>query len=169
MVTDLLDLSKIEAGSLSVTRTEIHLDEIIQFASQRAFPPPDGRLHVDLSADIPVLYLDKRLIEAVFRNLIENAAKYAGEESPITITANIENENLLVYVQDEGPGIPVQYQDHLFESFYQPEIDLIQTKSGFGLGLTICKGFIEAHGGQIWVEPCSMGACFAFSLPLDED
>ncbi len=124
---------------------------------------------LDLQDDLPKLYLDKRLIETIFRNLIENAAKYAGEESPITITAGVDNGNLLVYVQDEGPGIPVQYQEHLFESFYQPEIDIKQTKSGFGLGLTICKGFIEAHGGRIWVEPCSTGACFAFSLPLDED
>ena len=169
MVTDLLDLSKIEAGSLSLNRADIHLDEIIKFASQRAYPPPDGRLRVEFAADIPVLYLDKRLIEAVFRNLIENAVKYSGEDSPITITANIENGNLFVYVQDEGPGIPVQYRDHLFESFYRPETDLMQTKSGFGLGLTICKGFIEAHGGQIWVEPCSTGACFAFSLPLEDD
>jgi PAS domain S-box-containing protein len=169
MVTDLLDLSKIEAGSLSINRTALHLDEIIQFASQRAYPSPDGRLRVELSADMPPFNFDKRLIEAVFRNLIENAVKYAGEESPITITANIENDNLLVYVQDQGPGIPVQYQEHLFKSFYRPENDSPISSSGFGLGLTICKGFIEAHGGQIWIEPCSEGACFAFSLPLEED
>jgi PAS domain S-box-containing protein len=169
IVTDLLDLSKIEAGSLLIHRTEIHLDEIIQIASQRAFPPPDGRLQVDIPADLPVLNLDKRLIEAVFRNLIENASKYAGEDSSIMITANIEKGSLYVYVQDEGPGIPVQYQEHLFESFYRPKTDSKQTDSGFGLGLTICKGFIEAHGGQIWIEPCSTGACFAFSLPLDEE
>ncbi|MFC1997060.1 ATP-binding protein [Chloroflexota bacterium] len=169
MVTDLLDLSKIEAGSLSVHRTEIQLYEIIQFAGQRAFPPPDGRLLVELQADMPELYLDKRLIETVFRNLIENATKYGGGESTITITANVENGNLLVHVQDEGPGIPVQYQENLFDSFYSPETGSKRTNSGFGLGLTICKGFIEAHGGYIWIEPCSTGACFAFSLPIDED
>ena len=129
MVTDLLDLSKIEAGSLSIHRTQVYLDEIIQFASIRAYPPPDGRLHVDLQDDLPELYLDKRLIETIFRNLIENAAKYAGEESPITITAGVDNGNLLVHVQDEGPGIPVQYQEHLFESFYTPETDMEQTKA----------------------------------------
>jgi K+-sensing histidine kinase KdpD len=169
MVTDLLDLSKIEAGSLSVHRTEILLEEIIQSASQRAYPPPDGQLHLDLQPDMPDLFLDKRLIETIFRNLIENATKYAGEESPITISASVVDGDLLVHVQDEGPGIPVQYQENLFESFYRPETGSKQTNSGFGLGLTICKGFIEAHGGNIWVEPCSTGACFAFSIPIDEE
>lgn len=168
MITDLLDLSKIEGGSLLIQRTEVNLEEIVKFASRRAYPPPDGRLHVDLPPDMTTMHLDKRLIEAVFRNLIENATKYAGDESPISISGNVENGHLFVYVKDEGPGIPEQYQEHLFESFYRPETDSRQSNSGFGLGLTICKGFIEAHGGRIWVEPCLMGACFGFSLPLDE-
>ena len=169
MVTDLLDLSKIEAGSLTIQRSESNLSEIIEFASKRAYPPPDGNLRVDVPENIPLLYLDKRLIETVFRNLIENATKYAGDQSLIQISAELESDHLLVYVQDEGPGIPAQYQERVFESFYRPDIDSKQTNSGFGLGLTICKGFIEAHGGKIWVEPCSSGACFAFSLPLDDD
>ncbi|MFN2233929.1 MAG: ATP-binding protein [Anaerolineales bacterium] len=169
MITDLLDLSKIEAGSLAIQRTQVHLDELAKIAGQRAYPPPNGRLIVDLPADLPLIRLDKRLIEAVFRNLIENAAKYADDESPIRISGRLENGNLYVYIEDEGPGIPSEYQEHLFESFYQPETGSTRTNSGFGLGLTICKGFIEAHGGRIWIEPCSTGACIGFSLPLDED
>ena len=169
MVTDLLDLSKIEAGSLSVHRSDIHLDEIINFASQRAYPRPNGRLCLNIPPDLPVLHLDKRLIEAVFRNLIENATKYAGDESPITITAKVQEDHLYVYVQDEGPGVPEQYRERIFESFFRPDDDSLRSPSGFGLGLTICKGFIETHGGKIWAEPCSRGACFAFYLPLKED
>jgi PAS domain S-box-containing protein len=169
MVTDLLDLSKIEAGSLSIQRSESDLREIIDFASQRAYPPPNGNLKVEVEEGLPPLNLDRRLMETVFRNLIENATKYAGDASPIYITAEMENNHLLVHVQDEGPGIPVQYQEQIFESFYRPDIDSKHAKSGFGLGLTICKGFIEAHGGKIWVEPCSTGACFAFSLPLKDE
>ena len=169
MVTDLLDLSKIEAGSLSLYRSEVHLDEIINFASQRAYPRPDGRLRLKIPSDLPVLRLDKRLIEAVFRNLIENATKYAGDESPITITAKVQDDNLYVYVQDEGPGVPVQYRERIFESFFRPDDGSLRSPSGFGLGLTICKGFIETHGGEIWAEPCSKGACFAFYLPLKEE
>jgi PAS domain S-box-containing protein len=167
MVTDLLDLSKIEAGSLPINRTAVFLDEIIRNASRQSYPSSLGRLHLELNPDLPELFLDKRLIEVVFRNLIENAIKYASDDSPITIRANIEQRNLIVYVQDEGPGIPEQFQEQLFESFYRPEMDANKGISGFGLGLTISKGFIEAHGGQIWIEPCSTGACFAFSIPLD--
>jgi PAS domain S-box-containing protein len=168
MITDLLDLSKIEAGSLAIQRTDVLLDELVRLAGQRAYPPPNGRLRVDLPAEMPAIHVDKRLIEAVFRNLIENATKYAGEQSPIRVSGRLEDGNLFVYVEDEGPGIPAQYQEHLFESFYQLESGSTRAKSGFGLGLTICKGFIEAHGGQIWIEPCTTGACFGFSLPLDE-
>jgi len=169
MVTDLLDLSKIEAGSLIIKSSESDLSEIIEFASKRAYPPPNGNLSVDVPENLPPLNLDKRLIETVFRNLIENATKYAGDQSLIQISVELELDHLLVYVQDEGPGIPAQHQGKVFESFYRPDIESKQTNSGFGLGLTICKGFIEAHGGKIWVEPCSTGACFAFSLPLDDD
>ncbi|HBX68820.1 MAG TPA: hypothetical protein DEH25_05405 [Chloroflexi bacterium] len=169
MVTDLLDLSKIEAGSLAIHRSEVHLDEIVSLASQRAYPRPNGRLHIDIPPELPVLHLDKRLIEAVFRNLIENATKYAGEDSPITISAKVQNGKVMVYVQDEGPGIPVQYQERIFESFFRPDENSLRMPSGFGLGLTICKGFVESHGGNIWVEPCSLGACFGLSFPLDEN
>ncbi len=169
MVTDLLDLSKIEAGSLLINRSKTSLEEIISLASQRAYPRPDGRLRIEIPSDLPLLQLDKRLIEAVFRNLIENATKYAGEDSPITITAELQADNLLIYVQDEGPGVPVQYQDRIFESFFRPQESSLQRPSGFGLGLTICKGFIESHGGSIWIEPCAVGACFAFSLPLNDN
>jgi PAS domain S-box-containing protein len=168
MVTDLLDLSKIEAGSLTINRSEAYLEEIVSLASQRSYPRPDGRLRVNIPPNLPVLQIDKRLIEAVFRNLIENAIKYAGEDSPITITAELKNEDLVVYVQDEGPGVPVQYQERIFESFFRPQESSLQRPSGFGLGLTICKGFIESHGGRIWIEPCSVGACVAFSLPLND-
>jgi K+-sensing histidine kinase KdpD len=169
MITDLLDLSKIEAGSLSIQRTGVHLDELAKLAGQRAYPPPNGRLYIDMPVDLPIIHLDKRLIEAVFRNLIENATKYAGEESPIRISGKLVDGYLNVYVEDEGPGFPTQHQDHLFDSFYQFDTGSTVTRSGFGLGLTICKGFIEAHGGRIWIEPCSTGACIGFSLPFDEN
>jgi PAS domain S-box-containing protein len=168
MVTELLDLSKIEAGSLSVERSPIYLDELILNASKQAYPSPNGCVHLDIPTDLPEVRVDKRLIEAVFRNLIENAIKYAGEESPIRISASVENQTLFVSVQDEGPGIPDQYQENVFESFSRPDSESRNNVTGFGLGLTICKGFIEAHGGQIWLEPCSTGACFAFSLPLED-
>jgi PAS domain S-box-containing protein len=166
LVTDLLDLSKIESGSLHLRRTECNLKEIIDRAAQRAYPRLGERLSLDLSAELPILSLDERLIESVFRNLIENASKYAGDSSPIHITTDIEAQNVVIRVQDEGPGIPVEQDQHIFESFYRSDNINSSTIPGVGLGLSICRGFIQAHGGEIWVEPCANGACIAFSLPL---
>ena len=101
------------------------------------------------------------------RNLIENAAKYAGEHSPIWITAGVEENNLVVRVNDEGPGIPAEESERIFDSFYQLENGLNRKSGGAGLGLAICRGFVIAHGGKIWVEPRQKGACIAFSLPLE--
>jgi K+-sensing histidine kinase KdpD len=99
------------------------------------------------------------------RNLIENATKYSKRESPILVTAAMNNSNLIVQVQDEGPGIPDEERKMIFESFYRLDDDGTRRMPGFGLGLSICQGFIKAHGGEIWTEECDTGACIAFSLP----
>ena len=169
MVTDLLDLSKIEANSLILNRSEVRLDTIIQQAGRQVYPSPKDRLTVNLPPDLPALSLDRRLAEAIFRNLIENAVKYAGDDIPIYITAEQQNDEVVIYVQDEGPGIPEEHRERIFESFYRPFDDPLRMPSGFGLGLTIVRGFVELHGGKIWLEPCDTGACFAVSLPLQPD
>jgi two-component system sensor histidine kinase KdpD len=102
------------------------------------------------------------------RNLIENAAKYAGDNSPITISAGIEGQHIVVRVRDQGPGIPPEYSERIFESFYRLENGLDRLFPGAGLGLAICQGFVSAHGGEVWLEPQPKGACIAFSLPLTQ-
>lgn len=166
LVSDLLDISRIEAGNLPLQRKECTLEEIIERAVLNAHPSPGERLHISLAENIPLLYVDPPRIETVLRNLIENAAKYAGERSPIRVTAHVEEHNLIVRVEDEGPGIPPEEHTRIFNSFYRLENGLARRNPGAGLGLSICKGFIEAHGGAIWLEDRKKGACFAFSLPL---
>jgi len=166
LVYDLLDMSRIEAGNLNVIRAECHLDDLVESAAQRAHPKPDKRLHVDLPPNLPSIFVDPQRIEVVLRNLIENAAKYAGEESPVYVSAVIQGDNLIIRVADEGPGIPPEYSERIFESFYRIGNGLTPPSPGAGLGLAICRGFVSAHGGEIWLEPKSEGACIAFSLPL---
>ncbi len=103
----------------------------------------------------------------MLRNLIENAAKYAGEESPIYVSAVRHDNRLIVRVEDEGPGIPPEESERIFESFYRVESGLNRAAPGAGIGLAICQGFIRAHGGEIWLEPRSKGTSVAFSLPID--
>jgi PAS domain S-box-containing protein len=169
LVNDLLDMSRIESGNLDVNRAECSLGDLLQRAAQRAYPSPLDRLVVNLPPDLPQLYVDPQRIEAVLRNLIENAAKYSGDNSPIFIDAGIESQTMVVRVRDEGPGIPPEYGERIFESFYRLENGLDRLSPGAGLGLAICQGFVSAHGGQIWLEPQPKGACIAFSLPLDQN
>ena len=102
-------------------------------------------------------------------NLLENALRYAPEHSPIEVCIEQQESALLVSVADRGPGIPPGERERIFEKFYRltdaPEVE--KRPQGLGLGLAICRGSIEAHGGKIWVEErAGGGACFRFTLPL---
>lgn len=167
LVNDLLDVSRIEAGNLKVSRELCQLDELIQRAAQRALPPPGDRLQVDLPAGLPRCYADPQRIEAVLRNLIENASKYAGESSPIYVRVSQQGNDLVFRVEDEGPGIPPEHSERIFEIFYRVENGLVRAAPGAGIGLAICQGFVRAHGGEIWLEPRPRGTCVAFSIPLE--
>ncbi len=166
LVNDLLDMSRIEAGSLKVTKTACNLEELVFRAAKRAHPSPQDRLEVYLPSDLPSFFADPQRIEAVLRNLIENAAKYAGEHSPVRISASVQRDHLIVRVEDEGPGIPAEDSERIFQSFYRVENGLTRPAPGAGLGLAICQGFVRAHGGEIWLEPSPKGTRIAFSLPL---
>ncbi len=166
LVTNLLDMSRIEAGNLMVSRTHCHLAELVQEAAKHAHAKPGDRLRLELPPDLPPLYVDASRIAVVLRNLIENAVKYGSEATPITVKARQENGHLIVRVEDEGTGIAPEHSARVFDSFYRVEGGLTRSTTGAGLGLAISQGFIRAHGGDIWLEPRSAGTCVAFSLPL---
>jgi PAS domain S-box-containing protein len=166
LVNDLLDMSRIEAGNLEVSYEECNLSDLVERAAKRAHPQPKDRLEVELPADLPTFLADHQRIEAVLRNLIENAAKYSGEDSPIQVSAGVQSGYLIVRVADEGPGIPAEASERIFDSFYRVENGLTRSNTGAGLGLAICRGFVLAHGGEIWLEPAPRGTCMAFSLPI---
>ncbi len=167
LVSDLLDMSRIEAGNLVVNRVECHLNDLVLSAANRAHPRPKGKLELSFPENTPLLYVDPQRIGAVLRNLIENATKYSGEYTSLQVSASIHNSEIVIRVTDEGPGIPLELSERIFDSFYQVSEGLPRQSSGAGLGLSICKGFVEAHGGNIWMEPCSSGTCIAFSLPIE--
>ena len=97
-------------------------------------------------------------------NLIRNSLKYTPDQSPVIITAKADEQILQVTVSNTGPHIPEEYLEHVFEKFYPiPNADRVQ---GIGLGLSICKSIVEAHGGRIWAENLPVGVAFHFTLPL---
>lgn len=167
LVNNLLDLSRIEAGSLHLLRMETPIRETIEGAAKRTRLQADNELRIELAPNLPPLYADFPRLETVFRNLIENAVKYAGEKATITIQAAHEGEMFVFRVKDNGPGIPPEESQRIFQSFYRVDASLTRLASGAGLGLAICQGFVHAHGGRIWVEPQENGACIAFSIPVE--
>jgi len=166
LVNNLLDLSRIEAGSLHLTREECSIEEIIRLAAKRARLHPDDTLETYIAPDLPVLYADPTRLETVLGNLLENATKYAGPGARIQIRVTREDESIVFRVKDNGPGIPEEERHRIFQSFYRLDTSLTRLASGAGLGLAICKGLVQAHGGTIWVESQREGACIAFSIPL---
>ena len=165
LVNNLLDLSRIEAGSLMLTRDECDIEAMIQQAGSQAQLTAENRLKVKLEAGLPILLADRPRLETIIRNLIENSVKYAGENATILVDVSYKDKNFIFHVSDDGPGIPPKESQRIFESFYQIDASLARISSGAGLGLAICQGLVRAHGGEIWVENQKQGACIAFSIP----
>lgn len=168
LVNSLLDLSRIESGNITISHIECPIEEIIQGAAKRAHLQDGNELIVALEPNLPTLYADPPRLETVLRNLLENAVKYAGEEATIQVKVSHENNNLFFRVHDNGPGIPPEENEKIFQSFYRADTSLTRISSGAGLGLAISQGLVQAHGGNIWVDSQQKGACIVFSIPLNE-
>jgi two-component system sensor histidine kinase KdpD len=173
LVVNLLDMVRVEAGTLAVRKQWQPLEECLGVALLRL----DERLQnhpvaVDLPPDLPLVPIDEVLVEQVFVNLLENAAKHCPRGTQVTITAARQAAEVVVTVADRGPGIPPGAEEAVFRKFYRGSpaaSDGIVTvgPGGAGLGLAICRGIIAAHGGRMWVESVEGGgAAFRFTLPL---
>ena len=165
LVNNLLDLSRIEAGSLRLSHERCDIPEMIHQATKQAHLMPGNTFEMHLEPGLPKLYADPPRLESILRNLIENAVKYGGEDAKISVDVCRQGKDFLFRVTDDGPGIPEKERQHVFESFYRVDDSLARLTSGAGLGLAICQGLVRAHGGRIWVEPRQAGACVAFTIP----
>lgn len=167
LVNNLLDLSRIEAGSLRLSREECNLEEIIQRAAKQADLKPENRFEVQVEAGLPPLLADAPRLETILRNLIENSVKYGGAQAHIQVEVAQQDSSLVFHVRDDGPGIPPEERLRVFDSFYRVDKSLARVASGAGLGLAICQGLVHAHGGEIWVDLQTLGTSIAFSIPLN--
>jgi two-component system, OmpR family, phosphate regulon sensor histidine kinase PhoR len=166
-VQELLDLSMIESGQAIVKLVDEPLAEIVDAAVERLSEKLERKnLHVvrHVPAKIHVS-CDRDHIRRVIVNLISNAIKWSPEDEAITVSATIDGEDVIVSVFDNGPGVPDDQRERIFERFYQ--VDTSRTgREGSGLGLAICKHIIEAHGGSIWAEGNSKGGGGRFLFTL---
>lgn len=166
LIGQLLDLSRIESGKLSIAPQPQRLDDIIEEAdAQLQMLSNEHRICFSLPSDLPPILGDRRRVAQVLSNLVHNAGKYAPTGTDIAIAASVEGDHVAVSVSDEGPGIPPDQHEAIFEPFARLHAD-DGTTPGSGLGLPICKGIIEAHGGAIWIaNSTATGTTVTFTLP----
>jgi len=164
LIRNLLDMTRLESGVIQVRKEWSALEEVIGSALDRLEPRLAGReLRVALPRELPLVPFDAVLIEQVLVNLLENAAKYS--QGPIEISAAQRVGEVEVAVADRGPGVPAGQEERVFEKFHRASQE--SDAGGVGLGLTICRAIVAAHGGRIWVHQREGGgAAFRFALPI---
>jgi signal transduction histidine kinase len=169
LINAVLDLSKIEAGQLTLSINDYSLKEVVQsvfVAVESLATAKRLALKIELPAGLPRGRGDEQRITQVLLNLVGNAIKFT-EAGEVAIAASAENGAFTVAVRDTGPGIGVADQARIFEEFQQADNSTTRSKGGTGLGLAISKRIVEMHGGRIWVESeQGQGSTFAFTLPI---
>lgn len=168
LVEQLLDVSQIESGRLSTHRVSTCFNNILRMAQPRLeVVTAKHTLKTDIPDKLPTFYADPHRITQVIVNLVGNAAKYSPENTTITLSMKlVDDQKIQVDVTDEGVGISPKDRRNLFQPF-QRVYDEKKRIQGAGLGLVICRGIVEAHGGEIWIaERQGPGTTFSFTLPL---
>ena len=172
LIGALLDAGRIEAGTLSVSPEPSEVAALVERA-RNTFLSGGGRhaVRIDLPQDLPRVMADRRRIVQVLNNLLSNAASHSPESSPIRVTAERAGVHVAVSVSDEGRGIAPGRLPHLFRKYTGPAGDGERATAATGLGLVICRGLVEAHGGRIRAESggTGQGSRFTFTLPVVED
>ena len=168
LIRDLLDMSRIESGKLVLDKQSWLAGEILDSVTQvLLIVTANHQLKISVVPDLPPFLADKVRIAQVITNLVENATKFSPEDSQIDIKIILKDNNIVISVEDYGIGMPPEVVENLFNRFYQAQQVVSGKTRGTGLGLTICKGIVEAHGGKIWVESQEgKGSKFSFSIPV---
>jgi len=166
LIADLLDVARIESGTLSVLPKPAEVADLIAEA-HNAFQSGGAKheLYTEFAPDLPLILADRLRIIQVLCNLLSNAARYSPDRLPIRVSAAREGLLVVISVSDKGKGIPAESLPHLFGKFSRNEAENQSEETG--LGLAICKGIVEAHGGRIWAESDGpgMGTTVSFTIP----
>jgi PAS domain S-box-containing protein len=168
LIDQLLDLSRLEAGMLPIALSPHSLQEIIvDVQPQFQVMTQKHALSFHLPANLPPVFVDAKRIAQVLVNLVQNAGLYTPEGTEIILTAGVRGGFMQVSVIDQGPGIPPAERKRVFQAFRRGIHEENGTGKGAGLGLAICKGLVEAHGGRIWIKKqTNPGTTISFTLPL---
>jgi PAS domain S-box-containing protein len=172
-ISDFLDLSKIDAGRVELEKRPVVLTALIYENLVEHSIQADKRnirLNMEVEKDIPILSLDPRRLNQVLGNLLSNALKFTPEGGQVEVGASaVDANDVIVWVKDTGVGMREEEAAQIFEMYKQVSSGINSTHLGTGLGLTICKKIVEAHGGRIWVNSEeNKGTIFSFTLPIND-
>jgi signal transduction histidine kinase len=168
LIGNLLEMSRVEAGTLRVEPEPTDLRPIIEeTAAEFQMMTHNHQIQLSLPPALPLVQADPRRARQVLRNLVENAVKYSPEGGAITIETDVTADHVQISVTDQGIGIEPQHLDHIFNRFFQVDSASTRQVGGSGLGLSICRAIVEAHGGLVWAESqAGVGSTFFFTIPL---
>lgn len=168
-VESMVGVARFQSGNSELKLSNVTAEEIIVKAAKRAKEiQRSHKIVSNIAPGIPPIAVDSRLLVEAVYNLIDNAAKYSSPGTRIEISAIPLDRKVRFAVEDEGPGIPAEERDSVFKKFYRGE-PAAGRPHGMGMGLAIVRGIVEAHGGEIWVEPGKKGAKFVFDLPATKN
>ena len=171
LITELLDISRIESGRIEMEWQKISLPTMVSRVFKMIAPKAEGiRLMCDFPADFPDVLADPSKMEQVLFNLVENSVRYSPPRSTVVVVGRRERDGLMLQVRDEGPGIPFDQLERIFDKFHRLDTETNQKNPGTGLGLPICRAWVNLHGGKIWAESeLGRGSRFILTLPLNLD
>jgi signal transduction histidine kinase len=172
IASDLMLVSKAEAGTLEVHQTQLPVKVLLEDAEDRfraMFEANSIRFETVMQTGLGDVWADRERAGQVLSNLLTNALKYTPKNGSVTLGVERHAEGVRFYVNDTGPGIALKHQDHIFERFYRVDDSRERSKGGLGVGLTVSKRLVEAMGGKIWLESVpGKGATFSFTLPSSQ-
>jgi len=172
LVDDLQELSRVESGAFTLDLQPVSLPDLAETARRRLSAPYAAKgvsLTLNLPPDLPPVRADTDRLLQVLTNLLGNALQYTPTGGRVTLSAEKRGREVLIRVTDTGIGIPAEHLPHIFDRFYRVDRSRSrQSGGGSGIGLTICKHLVEAHGGRIWAESAGegQGSTFFFTLPV---
>jgi histidine kinase len=171
LVNDLQELSRVEAGAYELSLRPVEVSKLVEAAVnrlERQFEDKGIYLETRISPGSPQVLVDEDRIGQVLLNLVGNALQYTPSDGKVTISVHHINGEVQIVVSDTGIGIPPEHLPHLFTRFYRVDKSRSRAGGGSGIGLTIAKHLVEAHGGRIWVrsQGAGKGSTFAFTLPV---
>lgn len=171
LITDLLDMSRLDADAMTLRRDMYTVADVIGSIRARLDTlTAHHRLDLDIPDGAPAILIDEMRIGQVITNLVDNAVKHSPPGTTVHIRALHSSSTVIISVQDHGEGIAQRHLHRVFDRFYQVEDIVTGRKTGTGLGLSICRGIVESHGGEIWVESeLGKGSTFSFSLPVGKE